>query len=588
MLTETVIRRLGSIGRISKEGKKINGLFRLMENSQLWLEAYARIYTNKGAVTKGINNNTLDGFSIQRIAGLIEKLKSGTYRPTPTRRVYIPKTNGKRRPLGIPTGDDKLVQEVIRIILERICEPIFSKYSHGFRPTHSPHTALTQLDETWNGTKWIVKVDIQSFFDTMNYEILMEILAQKIEDKQFLNLIRNLLKVGYLEDWKFHSTYSGAPQGRICSPILSNIYLTQLDNFMQNLAKEFNQGKKRKKNALYDYYSHKIAVIRKEVDKGTKDLRIAKLEIAQLENVRQKLPAGNPFDPNYTRLHYCRFADDFMIGVIGSKVQAFNIMEQVKQFLTTSLKLNIAQEKSQLVHARKGVKFLGYVVRTHTGRKVIRIKRWLRYTRMKSVSEQLQLHLPQGRLDQFCKEKRYGNYQKLKPKRRGQCHNASKVETILTYNAEIRGIANYFGLAYAVKTKLNKLYFLWKGSLLRTLASQSKKSVRQTAKNLRLDNGDYGIHYEVKGGIREMKLFRLKTWELPKQDNFEVDTQPRTNLLMGRTELIKRLNASKCEYCQHEEGPFEVHHVRGLKDIKEGKEEWQQQMIARNRKTLVM
>jgi len=233
----------------------------------------------------------------------------------------------------------------------------------------------------------------------------MEILAQKIEDKQFLNLIRNLLKVGYLEDWKFHSTYSGAPQGR---------------------------------------------------------------------------------------------------------------------------------------------------------------------------------------LDQFCKEKRYGNYQKLKPKRRGQCHNASKVETILTYNAEIRGIANYFGLAYAVKTKLNKLYFLWKGSLLRTLASQSKKSVRQTAKNLRLDNGDYGIHYEVKVGIREMKLFRLKTWELPKQDNFEVDTQPRTNLLMGRTELIKRLNASKCEYCQHEEGPFEVHHVRGLKDIKEGKEEWQQQMIARNRKTLVM
>jgi retron-type reverse transcriptase len=165
MLTATVMKRLESLGNLSKEGKPINGLFRLLENELLWFEAYARIYANPGAITKGVNNNTLDGFSSARVTALIERLRQGTYRPKPTRRVYIPKANGKTRPLGLPTGDDKLVQEVVHLLLERIYEPIFSEDSHGFRPARSTHTALHQIDETWDGMRWIVTVDIHSFFD---------------------------------------------------------------------------------------------------------------------------------------------------------------------------------------------------------------------------------------------------------------------------------------------------------------------------------------------------------------------------------------------------------------------------------------
>jgi len=310
MLPDTVIKRLESLRQISKEGKKINGLFRLMENDFLWFEAYARIYANAGAVTKGVNSNTLDGFSNERVAALKERLRNGTYQPKPTRRVYIPKANGKKRPLGIPTGDDKLVQEVVRLLLEKIYEPLFSEDSHGFRPARSTHTALQQIDDTWDGVRWIVTVDIHSFFDSMNHEVLMALLAKKIEDTRFLALIKQMLKAGYLEDWTFHGTFSGSPQGGICSPILSNIYLHELDTFMQSMKREFQEGKKRRPEPRYGHYSYRIRQVREQVDTGTTDRTTAKKAIADLERVRQTLPVGDPFDPHFKRLKYCRYADD--------------------------------------------------------------------------------------------------------------------------------------------------------------------------------------------------------------------------------------------------------------------------------------
>jgi len=165
MLPDTVNRRLEARGVISVQGQRVNGLFRLMESPLLWYEAYAHIYANSGATTKGTDGTSLDGFSTERVTALIERLKSGTYRPHPTRRVYIPKANGKTRPLGIPSGDDKLVQEVVRNILEHIYEPVFQNSAHGFRPKRSCHTALTAIKETWTAVKWIVDMDIQGCFD---------------------------------------------------------------------------------------------------------------------------------------------------------------------------------------------------------------------------------------------------------------------------------------------------------------------------------------------------------------------------------------------------------------------------------------
>jgi len=589
MLTDTAIRRLESIGQVAKSGKRINGLFRLMESEIVWLEAYARIYANKGAITQGVNQNTLDGFSYERVRTLINQLRDGTYHPKPTRRVFIPKANGKLRPLGLPTGDDKLVQEVVRILLEKIYEPLFSKYSHGFRPRRSTHTALDQIDSTWNGTKWIVNVDIQGFFDNMNHKLLLDLLSKKIEDKRFLNLIGSLLQAGYLEEWKFHGTYSGTPQGGICSPILSNIYLNELDIFLENLAKEFNTGARRRANPLYKHYTHRIRVIRKQVDAGMRDQKTVQEEISALEKVRRPLPSGDPLDPSFKRLHFCRYADDFVIGVIGSKREAEAIMGAVKTFISTTLKLNIAEEKSHIVHASKGTSFLGYTIKTYTGRKIIKTRRGSRHIRMKSVSKQLQLHIPAGRLEKFCTSKKYGNYQKLKARHRTQFLNQSEVEIISAYNAELRGLANYYALATGAKARISKLYRLWQVSLFKTLAAKRKTTVNKVATSLRLDDGGYGIHYQVKGQMRTLRLFRLKTWEQPRVDSSELDVEPNLALfIMTKSELIQRLNANKCEYCETETGPFEVHHVRGLKSIRPGKELWQRIMIARNRKTLIL
>lgn len=591
MLTATTIRRLESLGNISKGGKKINGLFRLMETETLWLEAYAHIYANKGAITKGVNHNTLDGFSKERVANLIERLRTGAYRPSPSKRVYIPKKNGKQRPLGVQTGDDKLVEEVVRILLERIYEPVFSQYSHGFRPKHSTLTALHQIEQSWDGIKWLVNVDLKSFFDMMNHQKLMEILSRKIEDERFLKLIGSLLKAGYLENWKYHETYSGVPQGAGCSPVMSNLYLNELDSFMETMMTEFNKGKRRGPNPLYNHYTERIHTIRKQVDRGKKDLKTARQEITAIEKIRRTLPSSDPFDPDYKRLRYCRFADDFLIGVTGSKVEAEAVMEKVKNFITTNLKLNLAEEKSNLVHAKKGSKFVGYKVKIYTGRKLLRQKIGPRHTTRRTISGRIQLHIPQGRLEEFCAQRKYGNYQQFKALHRGRFQNNSEVEIISTYNAELRGLANYYTLAQAVKTRMNRLHRLWQLSLFKTLAAKRKSNINKVAESLKLAEGDYGLDYQVKNNTRTLRLFRFKTWEQPLVGKDEVDLQPTAEiamLTMSRSELIRRLNANKCEYCETDIEPFEVHHVRGLKDIQKGKAPWQKLMIARKRKTMVL
>lgn len=226
MRTKTTIKAVDSIATVSRKGRRVNGLFRLLTNPEvLWKQAYANIYSNKGAITKGVNSNTLDGFSEERVNHLIRMLVDRQYCPKPVRRTYIPKKNGKMRPLGIPAGDDKLVQEVVRILLEQIYEPVFSENSHGFRPGKSCHTALRQVANTWSGIKWIIEFDIKGFFDNISHAKLLELLEKKIDDKRIISLVRKMLKAGYLEDWQYKSTWSGTPQGGVISPILANIYL---------------------------------------------------------------------------------------------------------------------------------------------------------------------------------------------------------------------------------------------------------------------------------------------------------------------------------------------------------------------------
>lgn len=198
-------------------------LYRNLYNPDFFLLAYQNLYANAGAMTPGVDETTLDGVGRQRIQALIRTLKDQTYQPQPARRVYIPKKSGGQRPLGIASANDKLVQEVVRMLLEGIYDPIFSPASHGFRPDRSCHTALAQIQVTFTGVTWFVEGDIHAYFDSIDHHVLMHILRRRIHDEPFMALLWKFLKAGYLENWQHHATYSGTPQGAGCSPILANL-----------------------------------------------------------------------------------------------------------------------------------------------------------------------------------------------------------------------------------------------------------------------------------------------------------------------------------------------------------------------------
>src|SRR6266699_2286405 len=519
MLSATAMRRLEALGNISKQGKCLNGLFRLLENRVLWYEAYANIYANKGAITPGVDEVTLDGFSEKRVASIITRLKSGTYRFQPTRRVYIPKKSGKKRPLGISSGDDKLVQEVVRMILERIYEPIFKDTSHGFRPGHSPHTALIQISDQWQSIKWVVDMDIRDYFTTINHDLLMGFLAKKIDDSRFLRLIR---------------------------------------------------GKKRKKNLNYNRYCGKIERLRKKWDllKGKEgkeqERQVIREEIRRVDRLRKQLPSGDPFDEGYKRLFYCRFADDFAIGIIGSFADAENIRQQVATFVQETLNLTIAEEKSHICHSKKGMIFVGYEVRTFSGDRVVKVRRGNRHTAFKAVSERIQLHIPKENLQKFCTTKGYGNYETTKAIHKKEWTQSSEAEIILAYNGELRGLANYYALAFSVKTVLHKLAQVWQVSLFKTLANKHKTSVNKIAKQLKTDDG-YALTVPGEKKTRVIRVFRLKDLRPPLPSNPGIDKQSNVYIwTLSRSEVIKRLNSDQCEYCETRQGPFEIHHIRKL------------------------
>jgi len=594
MLPDRVSKRLRALEEVSKQGKRGKDLFRLLENPDLWLMAYANIYANAGATTPGIDTVTMDGFSAERVSNLVGLLKEKLYNPKPVRRVYIPKQNGKKRPLGLPSGDDKLVQEVTRIILERIYEPVFSQDSHGFRPKRSCHTALQQLQRTWKGVKWVVNVDIQGFYDNINHDKLVELLEKKIDDKRFIKLIKLMLKAGYVEDWSFHRTYSGVPQGGIVSPVLANVYLHELDTFIQEMKGKFKSGKNRAMLPEYVTISAHIRKLRSEIDRikmeddSIEKVREIQRQIKALDAERKAMPAGDPFDRGYKRLTYCRYADDFTIGIIGSKEDAKAVFSEVKQFIEDRLLLNVATEKSGIHHGKEGITYLGYLVRMESAGKVIKKKRGTRYFMARTVAGIPKLRVPPDRARAFCQDHRYADWIRKQSRHKPAWVSRSDVEIILAYNAELRGLANYYSLADDAKEKLSPLAWMWTGSFLKTLAAKHKTTVAKISQRLRQGN-DLVYKYQVKGKDKVLKVYALKDLKraLRSWQGLDVKARPSVTLMRSRSELVERLSADKCEYCGKEGGYFEVHHVRKLKDV-QGKELWERIMIAMRRKTIIL
>ena len=611
MLPDRVSRKVSALSDASARGRKVRDLMRIMGNPEIWLEAYAQIAGNDGAVTPGVSDNTLDGFGLERVHTLIKSIKEGTYRPTPVRRAYIPKANGDKRPLGIPSGDDKLVQTVMKNLLEAVFEPIFSEDSHGFRPERSCHTALESILKTWAGMKWVISVDIKSFYDNINHKKMMEIVGKRIDDKRFMKLLKLFLEAGYVEDWTFHRTYSGTPQGGTISPILSNIYLNELDTYIEGLRVRFDKGKGRQENPAYKSLTTRISRLEKKSRiLGASAPDVLSDEVKKLRTERDKLRADDPVDKGYRRLRYCRYADDFAIGIIGSKEEAISIEADVHQFIRNELRLQVSEAKSKLQHLSNGHLFLGHELKVTSGNR--RVKTW-RYGRprkdvasegqlnlldfgtpkpkkirtgVKSYVDRVELGVPPAKLEAFCKRKGYGDYWGAKPRSRPGLLARSEIEIVSTYNAELRGLANFYALCPRVKVELRKLNYLSLYSLMKTLAHKHKETKAKWFKRMKRDT-DYVLTYQVGDQPKEVKVFQLKHLNVKTVNWESVDRLPNTaHYRLGRTELLRRLNAEKCEYCGDTEH-IEIHHVRKVKDLK-GKELWEQVMIAMKRKQIVL
>jgi group II intron reverse transcriptase/maturase len=214
---------LNIIRQRGQRGLPVTDAYRLLSQRDRSLRAYGKLYRNHGAMTPGSTVETVDGMSLEKIDTLINALRDERYRWTPVRRTYISKKNGTRRPLGLPTWSDTLLQEGIRAILEAYYAPQFSDRSHGFRPHRGCHTALRDVMQHGRATKWFIEGDLSACFDRIAHAILEATLQERFQDNRFLRLIRGLLKAGYLEEWTFNAPYSGVPQGGVVSPIFSNL-----------------------------------------------------------------------------------------------------------------------------------------------------------------------------------------------------------------------------------------------------------------------------------------------------------------------------------------------------------------------------
>ena len=569
---------------------KYERLYRYLFSEEMFAVAYQRIYAKQGNMTPGTDGKTIDEMSLERIERLIVSLKDESYQPHPARRVYIPKKNGKKRPLGIPSFEDKLVQEVVRLLLEAIYEGHFEGTSHGFRPHRSCHTALGMIQKSFAGAKWFIEGDIKGFFDNIDHNVLINILRERISDERFLRLIRKFLNAGYVEDWKYNKTYSGTPQGGIVSPILANVYLDKFDKYIKEYAAKFRKGDRRSINPDYWRLNNKKTRLKQKLQK-TSDEQMRKsylYEIAQLSKQMLSTPHKDAMDADFRRLQYVRYADDFLISVIGSKSECETIKADITQFMREQLKLELSDEKTLITHAQDKAKFLGYEIFIRKSDAVKRNKDGvLKRDFNGAVVLTLNSAVIQKKLTEYnALEVRNIDGKDIwwsKPRR---YMTPMKPEDILAqYNAEIRGLYNYYSLAANVSKECASFAFIMKMSMFKTLGWKLNTSARKVRQKYQKDK-DFVIPYNDAKGKQKYRVFYNEGFK-KRNAQFDVDYDklPQTTYVPYPS-LVERLKDGRCELCG-KEGKVVMHHVRTLTKLK-GNNEWEKLMLKRHRKTLVV
>jgi len=566
---------------IQDRGKRklpLDDVYRQLYNPDMSLRSYAKLYRNDGAMTPGTTEETVDGMSQDKIAKIIEAIRFERWPWIPVRRVEVPKRKGGKRPLGMPTWSDKMVQDVIRSILEAYYEPQFSDHSHGFRPNRGCHTALTEIHNVWLGTKWFIEGDIKGCFDNIEHPILMHILRANILDNRLLRLIEGALKAGYCEEWTYHPSLSGSPQGGIVSPILSNIYMDRLDKFVEEtLIPEYTRGRKRGLNPPYKQKASLAEYYRKK----------GQLEKAEdLRREMQQYPSQDPKDPEYRRLRYVRYADDFLLGFAGPMTEAKEIKDKITTFLGTELKLTLSAEKTLITHANTDrARFLGYEIG------IMNVPDKFDDQRRRVVNGKVGMYIPEDVIQ--TKRKRY--LRDGTPLHRPELLNDSEYDIIVRYQGEYRGLVNYYGLAQNLAW-LNYLRYTMETSLLKTLASKNQTSVMQEVKRLnsttKTSEGPRKCLQLIIPREDKKQKPLVATFggiSLKRCKNPVIQDQVILPYIRMRSEIVERLLNDTCEVCGSKER-IEMHHVRKLANLnKKGKREkplWMKIMISRKRKSI--
>ena len=569
-------------------------VYRNLYNPEFYLLAYKNIYANDGSMTPGIDNVTVDGMSEKRIERIIATLRDQSYQPNPARRVYITKKNSdKKRPLGIPSGDDKLVQEIVRMILETIYEPNFSKLSHGFRLGKSCHTALLNIQRTFTGTKWFVEGDIKACFDSFEHHVLINLLRKRINDEAFIALMWKFLKAGYTEQWEYHTTYSGTPQGSGISPILANVYLNEMDKYMEEYKSKFD-CLQRSDNPKYRHMSYKIRRFKQEneaiwdtLSEETKKERAKTLK--QMRTEQRAISARPVRESTFKSLQYVRYADDFIIGVIGSRRDAEAIKNDLSQFLREKMCLTMSAEKSVITNTSKRARFLGYDITVSRNQNIKRRKDGIRQRAYKGA---VRLYVPHGKWKSKLLEYEAisirkniaSGYEYWKIMHRGKLINFTDIDILRKYNAEVRGLYNFYSIACNAST-LNRFSSVMKYSMLKTFGAKYRTQVAKIKKRY-VKKGVFTVPYKTKSGIKEAVYYNqgFKKQMAPRRGQIDMlETHKRYD---SPNNLAARIRAKTCELCGAK-GEVEIHQAKRLKDLT-GQKEWEDKMRKLRRKTLAV
>lgn len=587
--TITCIRRLQTVWKLSFNKRKANGLFRVLKKDELWIVAYRKLSINKGAVTAGGGKGTIDGTSMKVLRRLKDLVSSGNYTVGVTRRVNIPKPKGGLRPLGIPEFQDKLVQEVLRTLLECVYEPRFYESSHGFRPQRSQHTCLRQIRRDFGGTKWVIEGDISKCFDTVNHHIVRRCLSRTIDDERFVNLIiRGLRSKVLMPKGALEWMDVGTPQGGVCSPLLSNIVLHQLDKFISRLKRRIDKGLRRRRNPEYVSLMNRSRYYR-GMDAGKKAMRAARRITPVLTD-----------DPNFRQLQYVRYADDFIIGVTGPRELAVRVKMLITRFLKQRLRLQLNDDKTVITQiSKKGVPFLGYTIKKGPSFVMKHTQHFGNYTRrirrirsnglilLADVNKVIQNLAYKG----FCKgSEPVPNFRYM---HQPQSYTITKVNNIL------RGLNEYYRVSENRKAAVSRFSYLIRYSIakmfaakykLRTAAHVFKKAGKDLGSLLgskgvsthRADDNRSAKDAKNAGSVVKGKTLKLlytkykeiskpelsplakrwDPWKMVGQGHIPWPITRRTGFsIRGRMSL-----SASCSHCGSDK-QVKMHHVRGLKHL---------------------